>query len=694
MEMKNNTIKKQKTIALKLTLRISAALVFVFLLMIGAIASYAKDDLVEREQRTLELLAVQNAQIANNFMSTMVYKQQVILSAMETLHDIEASKRIDYIAELLDSVGENQDNILSLFFVAEPNTLIPNTPNGLSIFTSDGGVSIQKERFEFVDETVYNAAKEAKQMMIADPFLKTIDGKQYEVITVFQPVIDEKGTVTGMVGSNIDTAVLSGAPYNTGGFQTFNNEIICGHETVIVNSRDSSTIGKKFLDVSSSENPERILQAAVEAKSLTLLDKLKDGSSKYRAYVPFYIGSSTTPWLSGTSISQSEFNQQIIEQILFMSFFSVIALIVLMIFCYAAIYKTLKPLKKLEEAAHQIADGKLQIEVAYHSDDEMGRLAESFQESIGSISSYIQEIDRVMGEMAKGNFDIYPNVVFVGDFSNIEQSITNFIKNICNVLYRINRVSQKVADNAQQTESGATVLSQGSSEQAAAIEELTGAVLDIAKHAKQSNEDAEEAGKKVQETEQQLEISNKHMEEMMRAMTEMTENSAQIGKIIKTIEDIAFQTNILALNAAVEAARAGEAGKGFAVVADEVRNLAGKSAEAAKNTTKMIQQSIESVQNGAEIAKNVAVSLEAAVEKASAVVSIVDNIYLSSEKQLKQIQTVSSGTEEISQVVQVNSATAQESAASSEELALQAKTLRKLVEQFELNKVLTEKEEK
>ena len=239
---------------------------------------------------------------------------------------------------------------------------------------------------------------------------------------------------------------------------------------------------------------------------------------------------------------------------------------------------------------------------------------------------------------------------------------------------------------SDQMASGAQALSQGSVQQAASVEELAATIAGISEHVQKTARNAADARDHSVRSGEETAVCNQEMKEMVAAMDEIGKRSTEIGKIIKTIEDIAFQTNILALNAAVEAARAGEAGKGFAVVADEVRNLAGKSASASKSTSELIQGAVTAVEKGMEIATETAQSLEKVVVSSQAISGLVDKIAEAAVEQSNSLEQVTGGMNQISNVVQTNSATAEESAATSEELSSQSQVLRNLVRQFKLRK--------
>ncbi|CCZ61922.1 methyl-accepting chemotaxis protein [Hungatella hathewayi] len=345
-----------------------------------------------------------------------------------------------------------------------------------------------------------------------------------------------------------------------------------------------------------------------------------------------------------------------------------------------------KPVNEIKKAAHQISNGDMNVEITYQAKDELGSLSDSMRITVRRLSSIISDLTYLLKEVASGNFNLHTNVEqdYVGDFRPLLLTLRQMTTDLSNTMGQINLSSDQVWAGSEQISSVSQALSQGATEQASSVEELAAAITEISDHVKLNAQHAQEASAKATNTGKQILQSNQSMQEMIQAMGEITAASNEIRKVIKTIEDIAFQTNILALNAAVEAARAGIAGKGFAVVAEEVRNLAIKSAEESKNTAALIESSLRSVERGANISLETAQALLVAVEGAKIVAETVDQISQTSNEQAISIAQITQEIVQISSVVQTNSATAEESAAASEELSGQAQILKSLVGQFQM----------
>lgn len=343
-----------------------------------------------------------------------------------------------------------------------------------------------------------------------------------------------------------------------------------------------------------------------------------------------------------------------------------------------------EPIKEASDVLKQMSEGNLNAKVEGHYKGDHAVIKESLNSTIVSVKGYINEIARVLSRMAQGDLNVEITAEFKGDFAELKKSINNIVSALNEVLGEINVAAEQVSGGSKQVAMSSQALSQGATEQASAVEEITSTVHEIAEQTKINAGNANKAKELSTGSSKDAVVGNEQMKEMVKAMKEINESSANISKIISVIDEIAFQTNILALNAAVEAARAGQYGKGFAVVAEEVRNLAARSANAAKETTVLIENSITKVNHGTEIATDTANALDKIVGSVSSTAEIVENIAKSSQEQATAISQVNEGIYQISQVTQSNTATAEESAAASEEMTSQAQLLKEMVDRFKL----------
>ena len=374
---------------------------------------------------------------------------------------------------------------------------------------------------------------------------------------------------------------------------------------------------------------------------------------------------------------------------IFMVVLGVVAVILGLFFAFYIIKAFTSALKEVEIGATELSKGNFDYSITYESKDEFGHLAGVMRTVSGALRGVIKDIDMMLTEASEGNFRIASSDenLYLGDLRHILESMKLFISNMNETMTKINTASEQVAAGSDQVSSGAQALSQGAMEQASSVEELAATITAISSKITANADDAALASNKTSVAGSEMKTAAAKMDQLVSAMNEIQTSSGETKKIIKTIEDIAFQTNILALNAAVEAARAGAAGKGFAVEADEVRNLAGKSAEAAKNTTDLIEGTVNAIDKGNALVEEVAHEISLVSKATMEVAEISEKISGAAKEAADSITQVTVGIDQISGVVQTNSATSEESAAASEQLSGQAQMLKDLVEEFKLTDV-------
>lgn len=345
-----------------------------------------------------------------------------------------------------------------------------------------------------------------------------------------------------------------------------------------------------------------------------------------------------------------------------------------------------EPIINVRNASAELAKGNLNIDIEKMYPDEIGEMTGSFKEAADMIKLYIQELSRGLNEVAAGNFDIYTDVDFKGDFKAMEVAIETIVSSLSGTLGQIHEASEQVSLGATQMAESAQALAEGATDQAGSVEELTATIQNITENVVDTSEKANKSYVDAEKFEQEAEKSNKDIKELNYAMERINDTSKEIANIIAAIEDIASQTNLLSLNASIEAARAGEAGKGFAVVADQIGKLAADSAASAINTKKLIENSIQEIERGNEITAKTTAAIETVIEGIKMLAVSTKEISQLSDSQAEAMKQLELGVEQIAEVIQNNSASAEETSATSQELSAQSTNLEELVGQFKLRK--------
>ncbi len=455
---------------------------------------------------------------------------------------------------------------------------------------------------------------------------------------------------------------------------------------------EAGTDDSKIISLRSQLEP---LHKELHESATLVLDMLKDNPAEAQAYYQDTIQSNLNVLVGlldevveqGTNLS-NESTAQMQKTIVIMHITSIVglslALICLISLVLYVLRKIVKPILMITRKSKPLQEGHLELDLNYKEKDEMGDLAETLEKSMGRIRTYVEDINRMMSQLSSGNFDVEVQEPFIGDFRSIEESLSSFTSSMSSVLANINHAEQKVSGNAAQLSGGAQALAQGATEQASAVQQLYATLDELSKGAEDNVKTAAHAQENARLTGDQVTLSSHQMEDMVAAMEDISAASREIGKIIATIENIAFQTNILALNAAVEAARAGTAGKGFAVVSSEVRSLATQSDQAAKATKELIENSVQAAERGSRIVGEVSQTLNQTLELVMQSNKEIRVIAEAVEREATSIAQVTDGISQISSVVQTNSASSEESAAVSNELFDQVKILQEQTRRFRL----------
>ena len=671
-ESQNNEEHKFRSISAKLNTSITIILIPLLAVLIIVSCLIAVRSLQSLNDKVLDAQTDYAVSIVNDYFSSKKSavsmfqtneELQEYFQAVSTPQDIEAypgrSELVGHLSEILERMsGENAQEA----WLADVRT---------DRFLLSGGRTVEAG---LKDMPWYDSILSEKSAVISEPYQDPATDES--IISIVAPVFGEHSdTVTGFIGIDvfIDSLADSLSQIQVG--ENGYLELLSSSSEYIY-SNDTSVMGKSVTELDISEE----FKTNVQNKYTGRMEFEYNGSR----YVTMSRISSSTGWLAIATLPISEVNAPRNQLIIVLAVVSVLIIALLILVILLTVRRMIKPLAGISTDMQNFSKGSLSIDVDVHSNDENGQLADSIRSSTHALREIIFDIAHVLKEISDGNLNIDINGHYTGDFVAISEALQQITLSLNAALGQINIAADQVSSGAEQVSSSAQELSCGASEQAGSVEELAVTVSEISRHISQNAENAMDASQDAMTVKNEAVSGTRHMKELLNAMENINRSSREIRKILKTIEEIAFQTNILSLNASVEAARAGAAGKGFAVVAEEIRNLASKSAEASTNSSALITDSLNAAETGAKIAAETARSMQKVMEGVDKVAASISSISTASQEQSDSIRQVTNGINQISDVIQTNSATAEESAAASEELSAQAQLLKELAGRFSL----------
>ncbi|MEA5083806.1 MAG: methyl-accepting chemotaxis protein [Lachnospiraceae bacterium] len=690
--MAKTNIKWKDKLTVKIPLVNTGIIFLAIVVMCGLLSVLARDIVSNLVNKEVAYVADENAEEAKAYINSMNIFSKAIAKEVERYKGLDRALSEKMIQNSLINVLDD-DKIFSSYVAFEPNKYFPNTPKGLSYYAFPNGNGITMEVLNNYDEygiaDYFTAPKQLMSTHITEPYAYQLtQDKVVWLITLSNPVLDESGNFIGIASCDILMDSIGGLDYNNGEYSKTHSYIITGNGTIVADTFNPEKIGTVMQGT--DETTRKILQAATTAQPLLLEEKIPAANNKMAIIMhrPITIVGTDLMWSSAFAVSKAEALAEANKITIAMISVGTVGLIILTLFSMFALKKALAPIEPVMVLAEKMCAGDLTniSENTVKTTDELGQLSSIFHDTAAVLSGYITEISTLLDDISAGRLDLAIEREYIGDFSTIKEALNHILLSLNNTFKDMQAVAEQVSTGSEQVAAGAQALSQGATQQASSVQELSASLEEISQQVKESAISAAVANEKADEVGAEVEKSNAQMNQMLVAMDSISLKSNEIGKIVKAIEDIAFQTNILALNAAVEAARAGTAGKGFAVVADEVRNLASKSAEAAKDTTLLIESTLTSVEEGVAIAKTTADSLISVVDGTKDILDAISQISKQAQHESLALEQVNQGVEEIAMVVQTTSATAEESAATSEELSGQAQHLSNLIAKFKLKK--------
>ncbi len=694
----------------KIIAKLSVVVAIIFLLIVTTSGYFSMLSLTEITNSKLVSSAYENAFLVQNSIEG-VYGQVIgFANSLKNISALPPEQQRDAIDNALVGVLSGDKNFTTVFAYFEQNAIADANGEPYSVHQREiayeaivypdetgNGITYEKheDAFDNFDKEYYKQIKSSGKPYVMEPYVYQLRGTEdIMMISIIAPIYDANGDFLGIAGCDVALNDMQSQQYANTGYKSTHMVALSEDKTILLDTKNSDYVGKNADEVgytnitSDTDKVKAMPDGAYLNSNYVVNDDIINFATMKRGVsvtVPLKLDSGNgNYWTLYMAMDSVEFNAAIIRDTIKLVVALMIFGVILLYIIYRIIKNSLHPITYITAGAAELEKGNLKINIDVNTNDELGRLAKGINHISETMNNYVQDISQQLSSMASNNMDIEIKQKYIGDFIPIQTSIEQIAESLNETLHRITVSADDVASGSVSVSDGAQILSKGALEQESAIDELAVSIESLSDDVKANADDAQKMSLIVKEVGENIKISNEEMEKLVSAMADIRTSSAGIEQILKTIGEIARQTNLLSLNASIEAARAGLAGKGFAVVADEIRNLAEKSGEALQQTSELIENSFESVKRGTSIADETAKSLFAVVEGAKEISGSVDKISIASQNQKRALDELVKSIDLIAEVVQSNTNAVQESVSTSEKLSEQSKLLHRLINKFHL----------